>query len=161
MAPRTSSIIRSPLLPGQGRHHRARVAHPTSWTLSEEGSSAFLFLQRSRSPLKIAHSCGLQLSAATHAAAITYKSVMASLVSSAPPTWLGRLCFIVGSCLLSEMQELVPSRWQESPLPTMLSSSNICLLKLFQCLYLMFGTKDLEARRWYDYDFFFNPSKRN
>lgn len=77
LALRTSSIIRSPLLPGQGRHHRARVAHPTSWTLSEEWSSAFFLLQRRRSSPKIGHSCGLQLSAATHAAAITFKSVMA------------------------------------------------------------------------------------
>lgn len=85
MALRTSSIIRSPLLPGQGRHHRARVAHPTSLTLSEEGSGAFFLLQRRRSSLKIGHSCGLQLSAVTHAAAITSKSVMAQLVSLAPP----------------------------------------------------------------------------
>lgn len=35
LALRTSSIIRSPPLPG---HHRAQVPHQTSWTLSEEAS---------------------------------------------------------------------------------------------------------------------------
>lgn len=54
LALRTSSIIRSPPLPGQGRHHRARVAHQTSypqtsWMLSEEASCAFFFFQRRRS----------------------------------------------------------------------------------------------------------------
>lgn len=51
LALRTSSIIRSPPLPGQGRHHRARVANQTSspqtsWTLSEEASCAFFFQRR-------------------------------------------------------------------------------------------------------------------
>lgn len=48
---RTSSIIRSPPLPGQGRLHRARVAQQTSypqtsWMLSEEASRAFFFQRR-------------------------------------------------------------------------------------------------------------------
>ncbi len=83
LALRMSSIIRSPPLPGQGRHHRARVANQTSypqtsWTLGEEASCAFFF-QRRRSFQKqvIPVVCS---SAQKHAATITFKSVTASLV---------------------------------------------------------------------------------
>lgn len=108
LALRTSSIIRSPPLPGQGKHHRARVARQTSsphtsWTLSEEASCALFFclwggdLSKNRPFLwpAVQHSyqcchCNLRL------------------------LWRANLCFCssytqpfyVDSCLLSEMQEL-------------------------------------------------------
>lgn len=138
LAPRTSSIIRSPPLPCQGRHHRAQVANQTSypqtsWTFCEEASCAFFF-QRRRS----FKNRPFLWSAVQHSYTRCHYNLQVcdglTCIFAPPIQDFFKCGFMLIIWNARALSLLVAEEAFEQ------CSSLICPFKLFQCLYLMFWT---------------------